>query len=107
MAPMNLVAEPRFKAAVLVAAGLTMERSRPEVDPFNYLPRVKQPVLMLNGKYDYSYPLETGLRPFFDLLGTPADRKRLIVSESGHDVPRTEYMKETLRWLDTYLGPVR
>ena len=107
MAPMNLVAEPRFKAAVLVAAGLTMERSRPEVDPFNYLPRVKQPVLMLNGRYDYSYPLETGQRPFFDLLGTPADRKRLIVYESGHDVPRTEYMKETLRWLDTYLGPVR
>ena len=36
-------AEPRFKAAVLYVAGLTMERSRPEVDPFNYLPRVKQP----------------------------------------------------------------
>ncbi|HEU4722376.1 MAG TPA: protein kinase [Gemmatimonadaceae bacterium] len=106
-APINLVAEPRFKAAVLYVAGLTMERSRPEVEVFNYLPRVKQPVLMLNGKYDFFFPLETSQRPFFDALGTPADRKKWIVYEGGHDVPRTELITETLRWLDTYLGPVR
>ena len=106
-APINLVAEPRFKAAVLYVAGLTMERSRPEVDPFNYLSRVSQPVLMLNGKYDFFFPVETAQRPFFDALGTPADRKKWIVYEGGHDVPRTELIKETLGWLDTYLGPVR
>jgi len=106
-APINLVAEPRFKAAVLYVAGLTMERPRPEVDPFNYLSRVTQPVLMLNGRYDYFFPLETAQRPFFDMLGTPADRKKWIVYEGGHDVPRTELISETLRWLDTYVGPVR
>ena len=106
-APINLVAEPRFKAAVLYVAGLTMERGRPEVDPINYLPRVTQPVLMLNGRYDYFFPLETAQRPFFDMLGTPADRKKWIVYEGGHDVPRTELITETLRWLDTYLGRVR
>jgi eukaryotic-like serine/threonine-protein kinase len=106
-APISLVAEPRFKAAVLNVAGLTMERSRPEVDPLNYLPRVKQPVLMLNGRYDFFFPVETAQRPFFDLLGTPADRKKWTVYEGGHDVPRTELIKETLGWLDTYLGPVR
>jgi eukaryotic-like serine/threonine-protein kinase len=106
-APMNLVAEPRFKAAVLNVAGLTMERGRPEVDPLNYLPRVKQPVLMLNGRYDFFFPLETAQRPFFGTLGTPADRKKWIVYEGGHDVPRTELIKETFAWLDTYLGPVR
>jgi dienelactone hydrolase len=106
-APINLVAEPRFKAAVLYVAGLTMERSRPEIDPINYLPRVKQPVLMLNGRYDFFFPLETAQRPYFDMLGTPADRKKWIVYEGGHDVPRTELITETLRWLDTYLGPVR
>ena len=105
-APMNLVAEPRFKAAVLNVAGLTMERSRPEVDPLNYLPRVKQPVLMLNGRYDFFFPVETAQRPFFDMLGTPADRKKWRVYEGGHDVPRTELIKETFAWLDTYLGPV-
>ena len=106
-APINLVAEPRFKAAVLYVAGLTMERSRPEIDPVNYLPRVKQPVLMLNGRYDFFFPVETAQRPFFGMLGTPADRKKWIVYEGGHDVPRTELITETLRWLDTYLGPVR
>jgi dienelactone hydrolase len=106
-APINLVAEPRFKAAVLYVAGLTMERSRPEIDPINYLPRVTQPVLMLNGRYDFFFPLETAQRPYFDMLGTPANRKKWIVYEGGHDVPRTELITETLRWLDTYLGPVR
>jgi dienelactone hydrolase len=106
-APINLVAEPRFKAAVLNVAGLTMERSRPEVDPFNYLPRVTQPVLMLNGKYDFFFPVETAQRPFFDNLGAPADRKKWTVYEGGHDVPRTELIAQSLRWFDTYLGPVR
>jgi eukaryotic-like serine/threonine-protein kinase len=106
-APINLVAEPRFKAAVLYVAGLTMERGRDEVEPFNYLPRVRQPVLMLNGRYDFFFPLETSQRPFFDALGTPADKKKWIVYEGGHDVPRTELITETLRWLDTHLGPVR
>jgi pimeloyl-ACP methyl ester carboxylesterase len=106
-APINLVVEPRFKAAVLYVAGLTMERGRPEVEVFNYLPRVKQPVLMLNGKYDFFFPLETSQRPFFDALGTPPEKKKWIVYEGGHDVPRTELIAETLRWLDTHLGPVR
>ena len=92
---------------MLNVAGLTMERSRPEVDPFNYLPRVTQPVLMLNGKYDFFFPVETAQRPFFDNLGTAADRKKWVVYEGGHDVPRTELIAQSLRWLDTYLGPVR
>ena len=106
-APMVLAAEPRFKAAALNVAGLGMEHMRPEVDPFNYLPRVKVPVLMLNGKYDFYFPVETAQKPFFEHLGTPADRKKYLVYEGGHDVPRTELIKETLAWLDRYLGPVR
>ena len=31
-------------------------RPRPEVDPFNYAPRVRLPVLMLNGRYDLVCP---------------------------------------------------
>ena len=41
MGRINLAVEPRFKAAMLYVAGLTMERGRPEVDPINYLPRIK------------------------------------------------------------------
>jgi dienelactone hydrolase len=99
--------EPRVKASVLYVAGLTMERGRPEVDPVNYLPRIKSPVLMLNGKYDFFFPSETAQKPFFEFLGTPAADKRWIIYEGGHDVPRTELIKESLAWFDKYFGQVR
>lgn len=84
-----------------------MERGRPEVDPVHHLPRIKSPILMLNGKYDFFFPLETSQKHFFRLLGTPDADKHWIVYEGGHDVPRTELIKESLAWLDKYLGPVR
>jgi hypothetical protein len=40
-------------------------------------------------------------------LGTPADKKRHVVFDTGHvDFPRSETIREVLGWLDTYLGPV-
>jgi dienelactone hydrolase len=99
--------EPRIKTSMLYVAGLTMERGRPEVEPINHLPRIKTPVLMLNGKYDFFFPSETAQKPFFEFLGTPAPHKVWKMYEGGHDVPRTELIKESLAWLDKYLGPVR
>jgi formylglycine-generating enzyme required for sulfatase activity len=99
--------ERRLKASMLYVAGLSMERARPEVDPLNYLPRVKSPVLMLNGKYDFFFPSETAQKPFFEFLGTPAADKKWILYEGGHDVPRTDLIKESLAWLDKYFGQVR
>jgi hypothetical protein len=43
----------------------------------------------------------------FRLLGTPTEHKRRVVYDTGHDVPRREMIKESLNWLDKYLGPVR
>jgi eukaryotic-like serine/threonine-protein kinase len=99
--------EPRIKASVLYVAGLGMERARPEADVVNFLPRVKQPTLMLNGRQDFFFPVETAQEPFFRYLGTPAADKVYKVYEGGHDVPRTELIKESLAWFDRYLGPVR
>jgi formylglycine-generating enzyme required for sulfatase activity/pimeloyl-ACP methyl ester carboxylesterase len=99
--------EKRIRVAVLNVGGMAMERALPEVDQINYLPRVTQPVLMLNGEYDSYVPVETAQKPFFRLLGTPPGDKKMIVYPSGHLVPRVEFMKETLAWLDQYLGPVR
>jgi predicted esterase len=97
--------EPRFKAAVLLVAGLKNQRGQPEVEPVNFLPRIRVPVLMLNGRYDFYFPVEAAQRPFFRLLGTPAQHKRLVISEGGHFVPRIQLIGETLKWLDRYLGP--
>jgi len=62
---------------------------------------------MLNGRYDFFLPLETSQKPFFEWLGTPADQKAIRRYDSGHGVPRTERIKETLTWLDHYLGSVK
>jgi hypothetical protein len=75
-------------------------------DPFHFAPRVKLPLLMLNGRGDFSYPLETSAAPLFRLLGTPEPHKRLAVFESGHVPPPIEVSREVVGWLDRYLGPV-
>lgn len=98
--------EKRIKVVVLNVGGMEMGQSLPEVDQLNYLPRITQPVLMLNGKYDMYFPIETSQKPMFNLLGTPKNDKRMVVYESGHLVPPTEFIRETLAWLDTYLGRV-
>ena len=104
ISPIMLVADKRIKAAVLRGAGLTPESVLPEVDPFNYLPRVKIPVLMLNGRYDFFLPSESSQKPFFKWLGTPAKNKKLHQYDTGHGVPGVERIKETLTWLDRQLG---
>ena len=99
--------EPRFRTVVLLVAGLENQRGQPEVEPINFLPRITVPVLMLNGRYDYYFPVESSQRPFFRFLGTPTQHKRQVISDGGHSVPRTQLIAETLNWLDRYLGPVR
>jgi cephalosporin-C deacetylase-like acetyl esterase len=98
--------EPRIKVNVLYVAGLSFQHALPEVDIINYITRVKQPTLILNGELDFFFPPETSQRPMFELLGTPAADKRRMVYPGGHSVPRTEMIKESLQWLDRYLGPV-
>jgi dienelactone hydrolase len=97
--------EKRIKVVVLNVGGMEMDKALPEVDQINYLPRVTQPVLMLNGKYDMYFPVESSQKPLFRFLGTAPDRKKMVVYDAGHLVPPTEFIKETLSWLDTYLGP--
>jgi dienelactone hydrolase len=107
MAGIALAVENRFKTAVLYVAGFRFPRSMPEVDPFNFVSRVTIPVIMLNGRYDHYFPVETAQKPMFMLLGTPNEDKKWIVYDGGHFVPRDQLIKETLAWLDRYLGTVK
>jgi eukaryotic-like serine/threonine-protein kinase len=97
--------ESRIKVVVLLVGGMGMNKSLPEVDQINFLPRVHQPVLMLNGKYDMFFPEETSQKPMFDLLGSKI--KELKTYNDGHLVPRQDLIKETLKWYDLYLGEVK
>ena len=98
--------DPRIKVIVLALAGLDFHRSLPEVDVINFVSHVKQPTLMLNGRYDFFFPVETTQEPFFRLLGSKKEEKKHLLYETGHNIPRNELIKESLDWLDLYLGPV-
>jgi len=99
--------EPRFRALVLVGGGLSTEQEPPEIDPFNFAPHVRVPVLMINGSHDFIFPLEASQNPMFRLLPLPENEKRHYVFDGGHVPPRfQEVARETLDWLDRHLGPV-
>ncbi|MGB5875201.1 MAG: dienelactone hydrolase family protein, partial [Bacteroidota bacterium] len=98
--------EDRLKASVLLAGGF-YGSALPPAHQINYVTRVRVPTLMLNGRYDTIIDFETGVKPMFDLLGPPAEDKRLIPYETDHIPPRTEYVKETINWLNRYLGSVK
>jgi hypothetical protein len=83
-----------------------MAKPPAEVDPFHFAPHVKIPTLMLNGRDDFDYPLESSQEPLFRLLGTSEKDKSHIFWEGGHIPPRISAIKETLDWLDLYLGSV-
>ncbi|MBA2303178.1 MAG: hypothetical protein H0W08_11145 [Acidobacteria bacterium] len=104
--PIPLALEPRIKASVLAAGGLRFNVP-PEIQTVNFMPRVKTPVLLINGMSDFAVPAPARRR-FLDLLGSPPEHKKLIELEGGH-VPSDmrRFFRETLNWYDTYLGPVK
>jgi eukaryotic-like serine/threonine-protein kinase len=107
-APRMLAVEPRIRTAVLVSGGAGGTFPGPEVDPWNFIPRVQIPVLMLNGRDDFGYPLVSSQLPLFGRLGTPAQDKKHIPYDGGHInlMFRMDVIKEVLEWYDRYLGPV-
>jgi dienelactone hydrolase len=107
MGVLMVALEERFQAAILFVGGLKLQPALPEADPATYARRVTLPVLMLNGRYDHFFPLETSQIPLYELLGTPEEDKQHLVFDGWHDVPEPIRIRESLAWLDRYLGPVR
>ncbi len=102
--PLVAAVEERFRTLVLVSGGA--REGLPEVTNLNFAPRVHVPVLMLNGRQDFIFPLDETQRPLFRLLGTPDADKKHVLFDSGHVPPYDEVVRETLDWLDHRLGPV-
>jgi dienelactone hydrolase len=118
MSSIILALKEHIKAAILLNGGFFIYWGpgewpgpggpvRPEINEMNYATRVRTPTLMLNGRYDIVVPYETNARIMFERLGTPRDQKEQKVYDSDHYIPRNELIKETLAWLDKYLGPVK
>jgi formylglycine-generating enzyme required for sulfatase activity/tRNA A-37 threonylcarbamoyl transferase component Bud32/dienelactone hydrolase len=106
LGPLMLAVEDRrLKVGLLVGGGLEAQEVLPEADPFNFLALVHQPVLMVNGRYDFFFPVEETQVPMFKGLGTPAKDRRHVVLEAAHVPPNDVLTQEVLDWLDRYLGP--
>ena len=106
--PIFTQVDQRFKASVLLAAGLSPWIPLPEVDAVNYLPRNHVPTVLVAGHDDYVVPVESNQKPLLRLLGTPAKDKRHVILDCGHAPANfQEVAKEVLSWLDHYLGPVQ
>ena len=106
-APFALALDDRLKAAIILSAGIVPNEGHlPEVQLQNYLPRVTQPVLLITGRDDFGFPLESSQKPFYKLLGTTPDRKRHRVFEWGHIPPHDpDLIRAHLDWTDRWLGP--
>jgi eukaryotic-like serine/threonine-protein kinase len=85
-----LALEPRLRTAILLTGGLDTDPARkqfPQTDPLNFVTRIKMPVLLLGGRFDFVFPVETSQKPLFNLLATPTDQKRHVVFEGAGHVP--------------------
>ena len=99
-----LALEKRVRVGVLQLGGFKLDAYRPEADPLNFAPRIKMPVLMVNGRYDFRFPLEASQIPQFRALGTPAKDKKHVIVDTSHRILPNEFAKAILEWLDQYLG---
>ncbi len=94
--------ENRLKAGIFRVGSLVSK------DVFGWAHRVEIPILRISGRYDNYFPhLETQV-PYFDALATPPEHKRHVVFPTDHQLSgySKENIKESLAWLDKYLGPV-
>jgi serine/threonine protein kinase/class 3 adenylate cyclase/formylglycine-generating enzyme required for sulfatase activity/dienelactone hydrolase len=101
-----LAIEKRISVGILVSGGLVSLKNiyaDPATNPINFLSRITQPVILISGKYDYTFPVESSQKPLMARLGTPEENKKHVVLEGGHfPLPRLPMMNETLAWLDKY-----
>ena len=100
MGTIMVATEPRLKLAIFLVGGFYFQHGRPEVEAINFAPRVRVPSLMLNGRYDFFYPVDASQSFMFKLIGVPEPQKRWVVYQTSHNLPRENMVDETLRWLD-------
>jgi predicted esterase len=91
IAPVLLVTEPRFQAALLIGGGYHRAPWLPEIDPRRYAPHVKIPVLMLNGSCDAIFPIRSSQDPLFRHLGSADKQHKLLLA--GHTIPADEAVR--------------
>jgi eukaryotic-like serine/threonine-protein kinase len=102
------VSQSRLKAVILLDGGYFLDTPRAGGDQADFAPRLKVPVLMVNGRQDFVFSVDQSQNPLFRMLGTPQADKQHAVFDTPHDVTeaRPDLIKVVLGWLDKYLGRI-
>jgi serine/threonine protein kinase/dienelactone hydrolase len=102
------LAQDRLKAVVFLDGGYFLYTPPTGGDQADFAPRLKKPVMMVNGRFDYVFSVDTAQDPLFKMLGTPPADKRHVEFDTPHDVTerRADLIQNVLAWLDKYLGRV-
>jgi dienelactone hydrolase len=98
--------EDRYRAVILMAGGLwpTRKDALPEIYDPNFVPYIRAPKLMLNGRYDEVHTLSTMIEPALRLMREP---KKLVLYDGSHTPPVEVAVPAINGWLDETLGKVR
>jgi pimeloyl-ACP methyl ester carboxylesterase len=105
IAGIPLSIDDRVNFAVLVAGAIDNRyHYLPEADPFNYISRAMQPVLIINGEFDPAYPMDTSQIPVLEKYGAAAEDKKLVIERGSHRPSNKIVISETLAWFDKYFG---
>jgi hypothetical protein len=98
--------ENRYRSIIFIAGGVGSDDTQklPEVNPINFLPYIKAPKLLLNGRYDEAFPLETHALPLYKLFREP---KQLSLVDAGHVPPLEKRVPIINKWLNETLSPVK
>lgn len=97
--------ETRYKALVFESAGLekSFTTRSAETSPIGFASHIKPPKLVINGRYDETFPFATDAKPLFKLLRDP---KKIVLYDGGH-IPTAEFFVPTVSsWLDETIGAV-
>ena len=103
------LAQDRLRGAIFLDGGYFLDKPPAGGDQAEFAPRMRKPVLMVNGRYDFTFSLEHSQLPLFQTLGSPAADKLHVVLETPHGVlaRRPEVISAVLGWMDKYLGRVK
>ncbi|HEY0591711.1 MAG TPA: protein kinase [Thermoanaerobaculia bacterium] len=97
--------EERYRSIMFIGSGIrVLEKDDAEAaNRINFAPRMLQPKLMLQGKWDETVAFDSEAMALYNLLPEP---KRLEVFEGGHVPPPARMISSTTAWFDETLGPV-
>lgn len=97
--------ENRYKSLAFISAGLEKDfRTRiAETNPIKLASQIRTQKLVINGRFDETFPYNTDAKPLFKLLREP---KNVVIYQGGHIPTPDFYVPTTNDWFDQTLGKV-